>query len=287
MVYGGRGRRGRVRGAGRHPLRDGRSRRGCLRTSRWRSRARSGTRSARSCGWAIGLYGGRPYLERHGRWLHLTSEKLDRAERWFERWEDWAVFLGRLTPVVRSFVSIPAGVLRGAVRPLHAADARRLRDLVLRLRRRGLRGGRELGGLPPRVPLRRLRRRARRSWLSRPGSSSAACVAGGGSPRRRRALRNPRQAVRPTCRSYTRPRDPSTIPLVDVKAQYAPLIPELRGALRRRSRVRPLHLRAGGRGVRARGGGVPRRAARDRRRERHRRARPRARGARDRARATR
>jgi membrane protein DedA with SNARE-associated domain len=61
-------------------------------------------------GWAIGLYGGRPYLERHGRWLHLDEAKLDRAERWFERWEDWAVFLGRLTPVVRSFVSIPAGV---------------------------------------------------------------------------------------------------------------------------------------------------------------------------------
>ena len=61
-------------------------------------------------GWAIGLYGGRPYLERHGRWLHLSKEKLDRAERWFERWEDWAVFLGRLTPLVRSFVSVPAGV---------------------------------------------------------------------------------------------------------------------------------------------------------------------------------
>jgi membrane protein DedA with SNARE-associated domain len=61
-------------------------------------------------GWAIGLYGGRPYLERHGKWLHLNEEKLDRAERWFERWEDWAVFLGRLTPVVRSFVSVPAGV---------------------------------------------------------------------------------------------------------------------------------------------------------------------------------
>lgn len=61
-------------------------------------------------GWAIGFYGGRPYLERHGKWLHLNKEKLDRAERWFERWEDWAVFLGRLTPVVRSFVSVPAGV---------------------------------------------------------------------------------------------------------------------------------------------------------------------------------
>jgi membrane protein DedA with SNARE-associated domain len=62
-------------------------------------------------GWAIGRYGGRRYLARRGRWLHLDEERLDRAERWFERWEDWAVFLGRLTPVVRSFVSIPAGVL--------------------------------------------------------------------------------------------------------------------------------------------------------------------------------
>jgi membrane protein DedA with SNARE-associated domain len=62
-------------------------------------------------GWAIGVYGGRPYLERHGRWLHVNAENLERAERWFERWERWAVFLGRLTPVIRSFVSIPAGVL--------------------------------------------------------------------------------------------------------------------------------------------------------------------------------
>lgn len=63
-------------------------------------------------GWAIGLYGGRPLVERHGRWLHLGPENLDRAERWFDRWGDWAVFLGRMTPVVRSFVSIPAGVAR-------------------------------------------------------------------------------------------------------------------------------------------------------------------------------
>lgn len=63
-------------------------------------------------GWAIGDYGGRPLLEKHGRWLHLDAARLDRAERWFERWEDWAVLLGRVTPVVRSFISIPAGVFR-------------------------------------------------------------------------------------------------------------------------------------------------------------------------------
>jgi len=61
-------------------------------------------------GWAIGLYGGRPYLERHGRWLHITPQKLDKAERWFDRWGDWAVLVSRITPVVRSFISIPAGI---------------------------------------------------------------------------------------------------------------------------------------------------------------------------------
>ena len=61
-------------------------------------------------GWAIGRYGGRPFVERHGRFLHLGPERLDRAERWFDRHDRWAVLLGRITPVVRSFVSIPAGV---------------------------------------------------------------------------------------------------------------------------------------------------------------------------------
>ena len=63
-------------------------------------------------GWALGLYGGRPLLERHGSWFHLGGDRLDRAERWFDRWDDWAVLIGRVTPVVRSFISIPAGVFR-------------------------------------------------------------------------------------------------------------------------------------------------------------------------------
>ena len=91
--------------------------------------------SARCIGWGIGVYGGRPLLERHGRWLHLSPEKLDRAERWFERRGDWAVFLGRLTPVVRSFISIPAGVFRSPLGRVHDPDAGRLGDLVLRASR--------------------------------------------------------------------------------------------------------------------------------------------------------
>jgi membrane protein DedA with SNARE-associated domain len=65
-------------------------------------------------GWAIGFYGGRSLLERHGRWFHLSADKLDRAERWFDRWGDLAVLVGRVTPVMRSFISIPAGVFRMA-----------------------------------------------------------------------------------------------------------------------------------------------------------------------------
>jgi membrane protein DedA with SNARE-associated domain len=68
-------------------------------------------------GWAIGRRGGRPLIERHGRWLHVSPEGFERAERWFERYGSLAVFLGRLTPVIRSFISIPAGVLGSPLGP--------------------------------------------------------------------------------------------------------------------------------------------------------------------------
>ena len=62
-------------------------------------------------GWGIGFYGGRPLLIRHGRWLHVTPEKLERAERWFDHYDDAAVAIARVIPVIRSFISIPAGVV--------------------------------------------------------------------------------------------------------------------------------------------------------------------------------
>jgi membrane protein DedA with SNARE-associated domain len=68
-------------------------------------------------GWAIGKAGGRRLIERHGRWLHITPEAFARAEAWFERYGLRAVFLGRITPVVRSFISIPAGVLDSPLGP--------------------------------------------------------------------------------------------------------------------------------------------------------------------------
>jgi membrane protein DedA with SNARE-associated domain len=74
-------------------------------------------------GWALGRAGGRALIERHGRWLHLGPERFARAERWFDRFGGAFVFFGRLTPLVRSFVSIPAGVLEYRLAPYVALSA--------------------------------------------------------------------------------------------------------------------------------------------------------------------
>src|SRR5262249_54815622 len=74
-------------------------------------------------GWGVGRVGGRALIERHGRWLHLGHERFDRAERWFERYGRTFVFFGRLTPLVRSFVSIPAGVLESPLASYTALTA--------------------------------------------------------------------------------------------------------------------------------------------------------------------
>lgn len=62
-------------------------------------------------GWLLGSYGGQPLLERFGRYLHVTPARVERAERWFERYEEVAVPLGFATPIVRSFVAFPAGMI--------------------------------------------------------------------------------------------------------------------------------------------------------------------------------
>lgn len=62
--------------------------------------------------YAVGAWGGRPLLERYGRYVLITSADLDTANRWFDRYGTWAVFLSRLVPVARSLISLPAGVTR-------------------------------------------------------------------------------------------------------------------------------------------------------------------------------
>lgn len=60
----------------------------------------------------VGVWGGRPLIERYGRFVFISPNDLDHAERFFARWGTWAVFFGRMVPLVRSFISIPAGVAR-------------------------------------------------------------------------------------------------------------------------------------------------------------------------------
>ena len=62
--------------------------------------------------YAAGATGGRALVLRYGRYFRVRSHELDRAEVWFERYGDKAVFWSRLLPVVRTFISLPAGMAR-------------------------------------------------------------------------------------------------------------------------------------------------------------------------------
>ena len=60
----------------------------------------------------IGFYGGRPLVEKYGRWILLSRRELNWAAHFFQRWGYLAVFIARLLPVVRTFIALPAGVAR-------------------------------------------------------------------------------------------------------------------------------------------------------------------------------
>ncbi len=62
--------------------------------------------------YAIGAWGGRPFLERYGRYLLIREHEIDIADRFFADHGAATVFFGRLLPVVRTFISFPAGVTR-------------------------------------------------------------------------------------------------------------------------------------------------------------------------------
>jgi len=61
-------------------------------------------------GYGIGRLGGRPLVERFGRYVLLSHADLDRAEDWFDHRGEWSVLIGRVVPLVRTFVALPAGV---------------------------------------------------------------------------------------------------------------------------------------------------------------------------------
>lgn len=62
--------------------------------------------------YAIGAWGGRPLIERYGKYVLISRHDLDLADRWFQRHGDITIFVGRLLPVIRTFIAFPAGVAR-------------------------------------------------------------------------------------------------------------------------------------------------------------------------------
>ena len=60
----------------------------------------------------IGAYGGRPLVEKYGRWILLSRRELDWADRFFARWGYLAILIARMLPVIRTFIALPAGVAR-------------------------------------------------------------------------------------------------------------------------------------------------------------------------------
>ena len=86
-------------------------------------------------GWVVGYRGGRQLVLRHGDSIHLTPKRLERAERWFDRWGAMAVLIGRVIPFVRSFISIPAGIFEMPLLTYIVLTLDRIGDLGLLARR--------------------------------------------------------------------------------------------------------------------------------------------------------
>ena len=60
----------------------------------------------------VGMYGGRPFIEKYGRYILLSRHDLDIADRWFAKHGEIIVFVSRLLPAIRTFIAFPAGVAR-------------------------------------------------------------------------------------------------------------------------------------------------------------------------------
>lgn len=60
----------------------------------------------------VGSVGGRPLIERYGKYILISHHDINLADKWFARWGDITVFVGRLLPVIRTFISFPAGIAK-------------------------------------------------------------------------------------------------------------------------------------------------------------------------------
>lgn len=64
----------------------------------------------------IGYWGGRPFFEKYGKYILVSKKDLDDADRWVDKYGDLAFFLCRMLPVIRTFISLPAGILKARKR---------------------------------------------------------------------------------------------------------------------------------------------------------------------------
>jgi len=60
----------------------------------------------------LGYFGGRPFVEKHGKWFLISKKDLETADKWSQKYGDWAFFICRMLPIVRTFISLPAGILK-------------------------------------------------------------------------------------------------------------------------------------------------------------------------------
>lgn len=67
--------------------------------------------------YALGFYGGRPLVRRYGHWVFLSENELDATEKFFKKFGHWSTFLGRILPIFRTFISIPAGIAKVPIIP--------------------------------------------------------------------------------------------------------------------------------------------------------------------------
>jgi len=60
----------------------------------------------------LGFYGGRPLLEKYGKYILISHKEIELADNWFKKYGNFSIFISRMLPVVRTFISLPAGIAR-------------------------------------------------------------------------------------------------------------------------------------------------------------------------------
>lgn len=62
--------------------------------------------------YGVGVYGGRPFIEKYGKYILIKREELDKAQRFFDKYGNSSIFFSRLLPIIRTFISLPAGIAK-------------------------------------------------------------------------------------------------------------------------------------------------------------------------------